>query len=166
MEDILSSIKRIIAEDSEATLSAPRPKRSVALTPLAVPSVEQPDDDDEGVLELTDPVALETSPTAPAPKTEAKAEAPKPAEPAPKADAVPPAKKPDLVSPTTVEASRSSLAALSAMIVKPEVTGTDTLEGMVREMLRPMLAEWLDAKLPEIVERIVAQEIARITARG
>ena len=160
MEDILSSIKRIIAEDSEATLAAPRPKRSVALTPMATP-VEQPSDEDE-ILELTDPVAIEPA-APPAPKTEVKSETPKPA---PKADAVPEPKKPDLVSATTVEASRSSLAALSAMIVRPEVTGTDTLEGMVREMLRPMLAEWLDAKLPEIVERIVAQEIARITARG
>jgi hypothetical protein len=71
-----------------------------------------------------------------------------------------------LVSPTTAEASRSSLAALSALIVKPETTGSDTLEGLVRDLLKPMLADWLDAKLPEIVERQVAQEIARISARG
>jgi uncharacterized protein len=50
--------------------------------------------------------------------------------------------------------------------VKPEVTGSDTLEGMVREMVRPMIAEWLEAKLPDIVERMVAREISRITDRG
>jgi cell pole-organizing protein PopZ len=33
-------------------------------------------------------------------------------------------------------------------------------------MLKPLLADWLDANLPEIVERQVAQEIARISARG
>jgi cell pole-organizing protein PopZ len=70
------------------------------------------------------------------------------------------------VSPTTAEATRASLAALSALIVKPDTKGSDTLEGMVRELLKPMLSEWLDAKLPEIVERHVAQEIARISARG
>ena len=71
-----------------------------------------------------------------------------------------------LVSNKTAEASRSSLAALSALVVKPEVTGGDTLEGLVREMLKPMLAEWLEAKLPDIVERMVAREISRITDRG
>ena len=79
---------------------------------------------------------------------------------------IPAEAKPTLVSDTTAEASRSSLAALSALIVKPEVAGSDTLEGMVRQMLQPMLAEWLDANLADIVERQVAQEIARISARG
>jgi uncharacterized protein len=74
--------------------------------------------------------------------------------------------KPALVSDKTAEASRSSLAALSSLIVKPEVTGADTLEGLVREMLKPMVAEWLEARLPDVVERMVAQEIRRITDRG
>jgi hypothetical protein len=39
----------------------------------------------------------------------------------------------------------------------------NTLEGLVRELLRPMLREWLDAKLPDIVEAMVAREIERIT---
>jgi cell pole-organizing protein PopZ len=36
---------------------------------------------------------------------------------------------------------------------------------MVREMMRPMLAQWLDANLPEIVERLVKAEIARIAGK-
>ncbi|MFX6724745.1 DUF2497 domain-containing protein [Acinetobacter baumannii] len=36
---------------------------------------------------------------------------------------------------------------------------------MVRELLRPMLREWLDARLPGIVETMVAREIARITSQ-
>ncbi|MDB5701347.1 MAG: hypothetical protein JWL66_1546 [Sphingomonadales bacterium] len=74
--------------------------------------------------------------------------------------------KPPLVSQAALEASRSSIATLSALIVKPTVAGSDTLEGLVREMLKPMLAEWLDQRLPDVVERLVAQEISRITARG
>ena len=65
-----------------------------------------------------------------------------------------------------VDASRSALAALSALVVKPEVPGGDTLEGLVRDMLKPMLTEWLDAKLPDVVERLVAAEIRRISERG
>jgi hypothetical protein len=36
---------------------------------------------------------------------------------------------------------------------------TITLEGMVREMLRPMLKEWLDRNLPYLIERLVKKEI-------
>jgi uncharacterized protein len=170
MEDILSSIKRIIAEDSETTLSGPRVKRSVGLTPLTrVETVEEVGDQEE-ILELTDPVAVEPAPAPVAAPTVVAAPKVEPVTtpPAPQAKVEPVAAdaKPTLVSSTTAEASRSSLAALSALIVKPETTGSDTLEGLVRDLLKPMLAEWLDAKLPEIVERQVAQEIARISARG
>jgi cell pole-organizing protein PopZ len=168
MEDILSSIKRIIAEDSEAALSGPRVKRSVGLSPLSRPEPADDIAEEEEVLELTNPVAVEPDPE---PEPEPVVLATKPdAAPAPapnaKVESMPAEPKPTLVSSSTAEASRSSLAALSAMIVKPDTAGSDTLEGLVREMLKPMLAEWLDAKLPEIVERQVAQEIARISARG
>ncbi len=171
MEDILSSIKRIIAEDSSAALAGSRFKRSVGLSPLPRPETasaqvapegsDETQEREEEVLELTDPVAVElvpapaAEPIEPAPAPKAKLDEPVPAE-----------VKPTLVSQNTANASRSSLAALSAMIVKPDIVGSDTLEGLVRDMLKPLLADWLDANLPEIVERQVAQEIARISARG
>ena len=71
-----------------------------------------------------------------------------------------------LVSPVAAETSRAQLEALSSVVVTANPAGSDTLEGLVREMLRPMLAEWLDAKLPAMVERLVAVEIERITARS
>jgi cell pole-organizing protein PopZ len=37
---------------------------------------------------------------------------------------------------------------------------------MVRDMLRPMLKDWLDSNLPNIVEAMVAREIERITKKG
>jgi cell pole-organizing protein PopZ len=70
-----------------------------------------------------------------------------------------------ILSDSAAEATRGPLEALSRMVVKPEVTGTDTLEGMVREMLKPMLRDWLDANLPRLVEEMVAREISRITGR-
>ena len=53
--------------------------------------------------------------------------------------------------------------------VRPGVVGTEAgrepleaLEGLVREMLRPMLREWIDANLPNMVEDMVSREIAKI----
>lgn len=70
-----------------------------------------------------------------------------------------------LVSPVAADTSRASLDALSAMVVG-DAKGGNTLETLVREMLRPMLAEWLEAKLPAMVERLVAAEIERIATRN
>ena len=144
MEDILSSIKRIIAEEGESAVATRtrRPARAVPPPPVV---------DEDEILELSEPVPAESrQPEAPAPAPEpVQFEAP--AEP--------------ILSATTAQATRGPLEALSRMIVKPEVAGSDTLEGMVRELLRPMLREWLDANLPPLVEAIVAKEISRITGR-
>jgi uncharacterized protein len=43
--------------------------------------------------------------------------------------------------------------------------GGKTIEDLVREMLRPMLKEWLDRNLPPMVERLVEREITRLTHR-
>ena len=44
-------------------------------------------------------------------------------------------------------------------------TGEPSLEAVVRDMLRPQLAEWLDRHLPQMVERLVKAEIARIAGK-
>jgi cell pole-organizing protein PopZ len=38
-----------------------------------------------------------------------------------------------------------------------------TLEDLVAEMLRPMLKDWLDDNLPSLVERLVQEEIQRVS---
>jgi len=141
MEDILSSIKRIIAEEGDAGGNA-RGRRA----PRSVPARERVGDASD-VLELSDPVPAEDQATAA-----------KPAEPA----AIP-ASAEAILSEAAAQASRGALDTLSRMVVKPAHRGADTLEDLVREMLRPMLREWLDAKLPGLVETMVAREIARIT---
>nr|WP_242390393.1 DUF2497 domain-containing protein [Polymorphum gilvum] len=40
-----------------------------------------------------------------------------------------------------------------------------TLEDLVKDMLRPMLKAWLDQNLPGMVERLVRQEIERVTRK-
>lgn len=69
-----------------------------------------------------------------------------------------------LVSGKAAKASKAALAALANVSIDPRAS-ENTLDGLVREMLRPMLKEWLDANLPELVERVVAREVARIIGR-
>ncbi len=147
MEEILSSIKKIISEDSGKMLSPGRSRRAETRPP----SHDQPggavsDANDDSILELTQSVPEPEIVSMPSSANGAASDA--------------------LLSATAEAASRSALASLSsAMVVRPEVTGSDTLEGLVREMLKPMLKDWLDANLPEVVERVVAKEVSRITGR-
>jgi cell pole-organizing protein PopZ len=140
MEDILASIKRIIAEDVESGTPA-RTRRRAAPPP---PVVEDFIDEDD-VLELSQPAP----------------------EPAPMPMSAPVVAVPieSILSDSAAEASRAPLDTLSKLVVKPDVPGSDTLEGLVREMLKPMLSSWLDKNLPELVESMVAKEIARITGQ-
>jgi cell pole-organizing protein PopZ len=157
MEEILSSIKRIIAEEGdEAVRTASRPLRRSQ--PLAAePEQDESFDAVEGILELTD-----LAEPVPAQQEEEIMAAPRarsvtaPAE---------PVEDDSILSVESEVAARHSLSALSSMVVRGD--GADnTLEGLVRAMLKPMLKDWLDANLPELVEGMVAREIARITGRS
>ena len=57
----------------------------------------------------------------------------------------------------------SGAASQHAQRISP---GGRTIEDHVLEMLRPMLREWLDNHLPQLVERLVQREINRITQRS
>ncbi|MCC3859794.1 DUF2497 domain-containing protein [Emcibacteraceae bacterium Y4] len=52
--------------------------------------------------------------------------------------------------------------ALSALLTTGYQGSGNTLEDLVRELLRPMVKQWLDENLPDIAERMVAKEIARL----
>lgn len=178
MEDILSSIKRIIADGSDrAPVAKPSRKRAVADAtdasaadqfPGDVPSVVP--EDDPAILELTEEISLDepaevlsAAPDATDPETAELEAIAAPAEP------VPPV--PDLqasagiLSDRSAQAARESLSHLSTLLVRPREGDSNTLEGLVREMLRPMLKEWLEANLPDLVESMVKKEIDRIVGR-
>lgn len=178
MEDILASIKRIIADDSQAAEDAVSHVEQVANTgetarfgsgPLhLVNEAEQADEPkSEEVLELTQPMepAESVAPARPDFRPEAvQQEATRPVEAFVSRNVTQPTNP--ILSEDATSASRQSLAALSALLVKSDdEPGENTLEGLVREMLRPMMKEWLDQKLPVLVERLVEKEIARITGR-
>ncbi|WHO40143.1 DUF2497 domain-containing protein [Sphingobium sp. AP49] len=160
MEEILSSIKRIIAEEGEEAVQAvPQRKQKApidlsAATPIAQPLASMPPAIEE-VLELTDEISLEEPMPAPKPTRAAKM--------AVEADSASDADS--ILSVESEVAARHSLSALSSMLVTPREGEDNTLEALVRAMLRPMLKEWLDARLPALVEEMVAKEISRITGR-
>ncbi len=166
MEEILSSIKRIIAEEGEeAVQAAPRRGRAATSQPLPTEiAVPAPDLDPDGlgieeVLELTDEIPEEPVPAS----KPASASSPAASSSAAQREAAP-----DPASILSVEseiAARQSLSTLSSMLVAPREGEDNTLDGLVRAMLRPMLKDWLDAHLPALVEQMVAKEIARITGR-
>jgi cell pole-organizing protein PopZ len=82
--------------------------------------------------------------------------------PAPAAEPEPAALEP-LVSERAAVAAASAFGALEAAIAMPKADRT--LEDVVRELLRPLLHQWLDDNLPAIVQQAVEAEVERI-ARG
>ena len=68
-----------------------------------------------------------------------------------------------LTDTATVTAAAGALGKLLSNVEFGEAAGgATTIEGLVREMMRPMLKEWLDENLPGIVEKHVEAEVQRI----
>ena len=146
MEEILASIRRIISEEEQA------PQEPLDLTQAAEP--EPPLVDDDLVFEASPappPVAA-----APEPLQPATAPAPAPvmaATPAAPADAI--------ISQPTASAAADALSRLAGSLRIADTPG-QSIEGVVRELLKPMLKDWLDQHLPAIVESRVEAELERI----
>ena len=60
-------------------------------------------------------------------------------------------------------AARSSRRCRPSPPPFPPRRPTNPLEDIIREMLRPMLKQWLDEHLPQMVDEHVKREISRIT---
>lgn len=177
MEEILASIRRIIADDQQAKPAEPEPPRAAAPQPtmdeddvldlaeVAKPVVKQPpleemsfDDIDFDAIEV-EPDPLPPPPPEPKPEPEPVAafEEPEPEPPPP-----PPPPRERLVSHNTDASVNQAFNLLAHTVLTQNAR---TLEDLVGEMLRPMLKGWLDDNLPTMVERLVRAEIERV-ARG
>ena len=126
MEAILSSIKKIIAEDDRVITRA-------RATRAAAPRKDEIEPE-EDVLELTETAE-------------------------------------DLLDDHKSQSLAQSFSVLKTLAepgVAPQIvrSGETSLEGLTRELLRPMLKNWLDTNLPVLVEGMVAKEIERITKKG
>ena len=151
MEEILASIRNIIADDPAKGAPLKPPQLAPAPMPQIVHSLD-------AVAPQSEPSEAVERPDATAPTVvwrRPQAVEAEPAEPA-SADGGP------LLSPEANEAVALSFGALSADL---EVRSAELADSMVRDMLRPMLKQWLDENLPGIVERLVRAEIQRV-ARG
>ncbi|WP_271079056.1 DUF2497 domain-containing protein [Aurantiacibacter sp. MUD61] len=146
VEEILESIKRVIDRDSVRQEKDPAPGKAESPLKRSVFNLDPVDQDEaEEILDLSEAGAeLEDDEEHPQDDT--------------------------LTNAQAADAMRQSLAALAMLSeppAKPQIvrSGETSLEGMVRDMLRPMLAQWLDANLPDMVERLVKAEIARIAGK-
>jgi uncharacterized protein len=157
MEEILASIRNIIADERElAQSAAPKP------APAAGPQIVYSKDAAAPQHVVSRPSQrAEFSPASDATSPKVVWRQSGSADPESVADPAPHNEEP-LLSPEANEAVISSFEALSVNLA---MRSADLADGLVREMLRPMLKQWLDENLPAIVERLVRAEIQRV-ARG
>jgi len=162
MEEILASIRRIIAEDEKHGAEPLAPARR-----------------DSDVLDLTEAVGEDGSVRHIAPDAGPPAAIP----PLPDGRIEPEPPRPERPNEAKPERPVSGAAADAGIgagigIGSGEIgaapgelrrdgdlrlgAGERTLEDIVRDLLRPMLQTWLDANLPALVERLVRTELARI----
>ena len=156
MEEILSSIRRIIADEEKGQPAAG------AASPLAA---------DDDVLELTD-VAEDEAPAAAPPVIRPAAVAPaaSPVNEPVKETSIVAVKDDSLVSSGAASASTSAFSKLTRAVATddrpvPPSTGR-TVDDLLVELLRPMLKEWLDQNLAGVVERVVEQEVKKLARRA
>ena len=155
MEEILASIRRIISEDSEDDEGNEAPEEEAAPEEAPEEPPEEPAAEEEDVLDLTDVVEDE-----PEPEPE-----PEPAEIVPLHEPEPEPAEP-LLSDISAQAASESLTGLMGAITSQMHIGPgSTVEDIVRELLRPMLKQWLDANLPDVVDSIVREEVEHVVAR-
>ena len=152
MEEILASIRNIIADDP-AKGAAPKPQQTSA----PMPQILYSKDDAAAYGDVSGP---SRRPEANAPTVVWRRPRAVEAEPG-DADAVQRSEEP-LLSPEADEAVALSFGALTADL---DVRSAELADSMVRDMLRPMVKTWLDDNLPTLVERLVREEIQRV-ARG
>jgi hypothetical protein len=160
MEEILASIRSIIADDREPAAARTAPKPDAA--PNGPQIVYSKDESAPARVAEPPPPAEPATPkvvwSQPQPQATTPASAPKPEpEPAPAAEA--PAQ---LLSDQADQAVSAAFDALSTSLA---LQSSELAENVAREILRPLLKTWLDENLPSMVERLVKAEIQRV-ARG
>ncbi|WP_342152575.1 DUF2497 domain-containing protein [Methylorubrum sp. SB2] len=191
MEEILASIRRIIADDQAAKPA------EVAEAPPPPPPPPPVEDDILDLAEVAEPVR-KPEPAKPEPvpfdmpEIDFRMPEPEPEptvdfdfEPEPGFEPEPaPEPEPVLVAPPPPRPAERIRAAVEEEVTERLVSSSTvesvgqnfqllahtvlsnnarTLEDLVKEMLRPMLKGWLDENLPQMVERLVRAEIERVT---
>jgi cell pole-organizing protein PopZ len=185
MEEILASIRRIISEEepaeenkAEASPDEQDSEDVLELTEIAeeapeeVASIPDPPEETEEEIDFDSPLAerkddLELREEAGIPEEEPE-EAELPAE-------LPVMEPPpvltvgnSLIGKESAGSATGSLASLVAAVDRAQggallSDANRTIEDLVKEVMRPMIREWLDENLPGLVDRLVRREIERLS---
>lgn len=135
VEEILDSIKKVIARDNRVAAEAPARRQNSA------PIIRDEEEDDildlETAGEMVDEAVASDGPLLPS----------------------------ETVSSISESLAALAVMAEPRAAPQIVRSGETSLEGLTRELLRPALAEWLDKNLPPLVEKMVAAEIARIVGK-
>jgi cell pole-organizing protein PopZ len=171
MEEILASIRQIISEDGEAAgengvggKAAPRGDRAVEdQSPRAVEYEARPANGEPmkpHSSAASKPAAHPAASEAEPPQRQEVAQA----SPGPHTAVSTPrqlsSEDAHLLSDQSDDAVSGAFSALAHTILAQNAR---TLEDLVAEMLKPMLKGWLDDNLPSLVERLVQEEIHRVS---
>ncbi len=179
IEEILASIRQIISDDdeqvapveAEAPPPPPPPAKKAAPPPPPPPEPEP----EEEVLELTE--SMRETPRQPIEvdlreieaEINARLDEPEPGpEPEPYEEIM--SKEPIISGQTAA----SALGSMTKLAGRMPVSRTGdyrkydgvTLEDIVHELLHPMLKEWMDKNLPDLVERLVQRELEKLARRA
>ncbi len=194
IEEILSSIRQIINEDDEDTNVEAAVEAKTEPAPKVDAKVAKPAAEDEA-LDLSafaedEPEvkkSADVKPKEPVVEKAKESETPmsdevednaddfafedtKDEKPAEKAPTTSSAVEDTIMSDDSVNAAAASLTKLAEANIKIDHNhakgdGSITLEDVVKQMLKPMMKEWLDGNLPPLVERLVEKEIRKISNR-
>ena len=186
MEDILASIRRILSENDEAKIAAVEAE----LHPEGLSSNEVTEEgaeagssegNDPGVQESldaeTDSVSKTTMEGGADSEKDGTLTSPESHTSIPPVmeailDLTPEMIASEIISEPTAQTSTDVLSQLASAILDRRDMAVDassqdmTLEGIVREMLKPILREWLDRNLPYLIERLVKREIDLMVNRA
>lgn len=154
MEEILASIRRIISEEEQA----PAPEAVLDLTQSEAPApaaaaAPPPPASSEDDIVFDEAIERSPAPTYEAPTHAAPAYAPAPSVDVSGVDTI--------LSQPSASAAAGAMARLAGSLRISDAPN-QTIEGVVRELLKPMLKDWLDKNLPAIVESRVEAELERI----
>lgn len=148
MEEILASIRRIISEDEEEQPARPAARAEPARAETPRPaSIIRPPQPAPAPIEPEQKFATEDVEMIRKNVAEALSD-----------------DEDGIVEETTAVAASRAFMNLSQTVQVSDGQGR-TLEDLVVEMLRPMIKDWLDANLAEIVEQKVEEEVQRVARR-
>jgi uncharacterized protein len=161
MEEILATVRRIIAEDELGAARSSGGPPSIDGEVLELTEALEPDGSVRHLPPFGAVPSVHAEPR-PSPMPDGRIEPTPPRPAAAKQEAGPP----ERAEPVAVIRERGTEREPSKAVDDPRLSGNRSLEELVRELLRPMLQRWLDENLPGLVERAVRAEVARLRDEG